>query len=111
MSNLDLDAQYELGEKIKALVMFVGLLTLDEIDAIKELKHNLQESNSTMSAIGGLITPLEESDHKIARQRAMIKRIDAVLAIAETNQEMQDADIELQKAKAGREKINALFGL
>lgn len=111
MSKLDLDKQYELATKIQHLIMFVGLLQPDEVEALKELKKNLQESNSSIGAVAGILTPLEESDHKISRQRAMIKRIDAFLAISETNHEMQDADDELEKSKKGRETINALFGL
>ncbi len=111
MSKLDLDAQYELAARIQNLIMFVGLLTPDEIDALKELKENLHSSNSSLGAVAGILAPLEESEHKISRQRAMIKRIDAFLALAETNQEMQDADAELDKAKKGRDTINALFGL
>lgn len=111
MSKLDLDAQYELAARIQNLIMFVGLLTPDEVDALKELKKSLQESNSSLGAVAGILAPLEESEHKISRQRSMMKRIDAFLALAETNQELQDADHELEKAKKGRETINALFGL
>lgn len=111
MSSLDLDAQYDLANKIQNLIMFVGLLKPEEVEALHELKKSLQDSNSTMGAVAGILAPLEESEHKIARQRAMIKRIDAFIAISETNHEMQDADQELEKSKKGREKINALFGL
>lgn len=111
MSKLSLDAQYDLAAKIQQLVIFVGLLQPEEIEALKDLKKSLQESNSTMGAVAGILAPLEESEHKISRQRSMIKRIDAFIAISETNHEMQDADSELEKAKKGRETINALFGL
>lgn len=111
MSELSLDAQYELAAKIQNLIMFVGLISDDEIDALRELKKSLQDSNSKIGAVAGILTPLEESEHKISRQQAMIKRIDAFIAIAETNQEMQDADEELEKSKKGREKIAELFNL
>lgn len=111
MSKLSLDAQYELAAKVQNLVMFVGLLSDDELEALAELKSNLQESNSTLSSVAGILTPLEESEHKIARQRAMIKRVDALIALHETNQEMQDADTELEKSKKGREEIARLFNL
>ena len=58
MSKLDLDAQYELAARIQNLIMFVGLLTPDEVDALKELKENLQKSNSTMGAVAGILAPL-----------------------------------------------------
>lgn len=111
MSKLDLDAQYELAAKVQNLVMFVGLLKPEEIEALQELKQNLRDDNSKIGAMSGTILPLEESEHKISRQRSMIKRIDALIAIHESNVEMQDADTELEKSKKGRESINALFGL
>ncbi len=111
MSKLDLEAQHELASRIQNLVMFVGLLKPEEIEALKDLKQSLQESNGNLSAVAGILTTLEDSEHKISRQRSMIKRIDAFIAIHETNFEMQDADQELEKSKKGRESINALFGL
>lgn len=111
MSELSLDAQYELAAKVQNLIMFIGLISDEEIEALRELKRSLQDSNSKLGAVAGILAPLEESEHKISRQQAMIKRIDAFIAIAETNQEMQDADQELEKAKKGRETINSLLGL
>lgn len=111
MSKLDLEKQYELAGRIQQLIIFVGLLSEDEVEALKELRQNLKESNSSLNAVAGILTPLEESDHKISRQTAMIKRIDAFLAIHETNQEIGDADAKLAKDKAGRETINKMFGL
>lgn len=111
MSKLSLDAQYELAAKVQNLIMFIGLISDEEIEALRDLKRSLQDSNSKLGAVAGILAPLEESEHKISRQQAMIKRIDAFIAIAETNQEMQDADQELEKAKKGRETINSLLGL
>lgn len=111
MAILSKDEQYIFAEKIKQLIMFIGLLGQDEIDTLKSMKQRLHESNSNLSAVAGILTPLEESDHKIAHQTAMIKRINGLLAINESNQIMQDADSKLENEKAGRDKINSMFGL
>lgn len=111
MSKLDLDAQYELAARIQNLLMFVGLLSADEIEALKELKQSLQDDNSRIGAMSGTILPFEESEHKIKRQQVMIRRIDAFMALAESNHEMQDVDAELEKSKKGREQLKELFGL
>lgn len=111
MAVLSIDDQYEFGEKIKTIVMFIGLLTEDELDTLKSLRDNLKKENSTLGAVAGIITPLEESEHKMARHNAMVKRIDALIAIHESNFEMGDADSTLAEAKAGRDKINSMFGL
>ena len=109
--SLDIDKQYELAAKIQNLIMFVGMLTPEEVDGIKQMRDNLEEQISRLSAMSGVITPYEESQNKIAHYKASIKRADAILAIAETNQEMQDADAEFEASKKGRDEINALFGL
>lgn len=111
MSTLDIDKQYELAAKIQNLIMFVGLMTPEEVIAVKAMRDQIEDSMSSLAAISGTITPLEESDHKIAHYKVMIKRIDAVLAIAESNTEMQDADEEFEKSKKGRDDIKRMFGL
>jgi len=111
MSKLDLDAQYDLAFKIQNLIMFVGLLSDEEVEALHELKKQLKESNSTTMAASGTLIPLEKAEHKVARQRAMIKRIDAFIAISESNKDMQDADVELEKTERGQKKIEELFNL
>lgn len=111
MSELSLDAQYELANKIQTLIMFVGMLTPEELDGIKQMREQVEQQISSLSAVSGIITPLEETENKIAHNKCIIKRCDAILAIAESNQEMQDADIEFEKSKKGREDIAALFGL
>ena len=111
MSTLELDAQYELASKIQNLIMFVGLLSDDEIAALKELKKSLHDSNSKTSSVAGLLVPLEKAEHKIKRQSIMIKRIDAFIQIAASNNELQDADRELDDKLKGKEKLEELFGL
>lgn len=111
MSKLDIDKQYDLAAKIQQLIIFVGLLSDEEVEALKDLRKSLIESNSSLNAVAGILTPLEESDHKISRQKSMIKRIEAFIAISETNKEMGDADEKLAKDKAGKETINRMFGL
>lgn len=111
MSILSIDQQYEFGAKIQNLIMFVGLLTEDEIETLHELRKNLVSQNSTLGAASGTLIPLEKADHKIARHNAMIKRLDAIIAIHESNLEMEDADISFKEAQEGRRKINELFGL
>lgn len=111
MSELSLDAQYELAAKVQNLIMFVGLLTPEEIEGIKQMRDQVEQNISSLSAMSGVITPFEESENKIAHYRAIIKRSNAILAIAESNQEMQEADAEFEQSKKGRDEINALFGL
>lgn len=111
MAVLNIDEQYEFGERIKTIVMFVGLLTEDEIDTLKSLRDNLKEQNSSLGAVAGILTPLEESEHKISRHNSMVKRIDAILAIHESNLEMGDADNKLANEKSSRAQINSMFGL
>jgi hypothetical protein len=109
--SLDIDAQYELANKIQTLIMFVGLLKPEEIDGIKQMRDQVEDNISSLSAISGTITPFEESENKIAHYRVIIKRCDAILAIAESNKDMADADAEFEASKKGRDEINALFGL
>lgn len=111
MSNLSLEKQEELAARIMQLVVFVGLLTPDEVESLKELRQNLQESNGTMNAVAGILAPLEEANHKVSRQQAMIKRIDAFIALHESGVDLQQADEEFKKAKDGQAQVNRLFGL
>jgi hypothetical protein len=111
MSKLTIDEQYAFGEKLKQLVIFVGLLTDAEIEALKGLRQDLREQNSTLSTTAGVLTDFDASEHQIARHDAMIKRIDAVLAIHESNLEMDDADQKYATEKASREQLNRMFGL
>lgn len=111
MSELSLDAQYELAAKIQNLIMFVGLLTPEEIDGIKQMRDQTEQQISSLSAISGTLTPFEESENKIAHYRAIIKRSDAIISIAESNKDMQDADAEFEASKKGRADIARMFGL
>jgi hypothetical protein len=111
MSDLPLDAQYELAAKIQQLVIFTGLLSDDEIEALKKMRANLKDQNSNLSAVSGVITPMAESEHKIARNHAMIKRIDALVAIHESNYDLRDADNEFQNSKDNHQKVLDMFGL
>lgn len=111
MADLDMDAQYELANKIQTLIMFVGLLKPEEIEGIKKMRDQVEESISRLAAVSGTLTPLEESDNKIAHYRAIVKRADAILAIAESNEDMKLADAEFEASKKGREQIKEFFGL
>jgi len=111
MSELSLDAQYELAAKVQNLIMFVGLLTPEEIEGIKQMRDQVEQNISSLSAISGTITPLEESENKIAHYKAIVKRSNAILAIAESNADMQAADAEFEASKKGREEIKRMFGL
>lgn len=111
MSILSTEDQYNLAAKVQNLIMFVGLLTPDEVETLEKLRDNLKEDNSRIAAISGTIVSMEKADHKIARQNAMVKRINAVLAIHQSNVEMGDADQKLADDEAGREQINKMFGL
>lgn len=109
--SMDIDKQYELAAKIQNLIMFVGLLTPEEVTGIKDMREQVSDQISSLSAISGVITPLEESENKIAHYRCIVKRCDAILAIVESNMDMQAADQEFEASKKGRAEINALFGL
>lgn len=111
MSKLDIDAQYELASKIQNLIMFVGLLKDDEIIALREMRNSVEDQISQLGAVAGIITPLEETEQKIAHLKAIIKRTDAVISIHETNVDMKEADEVFEASKKGREQIKELFGL
>lgn len=111
MSLLSHEDQLIFGEKIKQLIMFVGLLSPDEIETLKQLKESLYEENSTLNTIGGVLVDIDKADHKIARHKAMIKRIDGLVAIHESNLEMGDANVTLAEKQKGKQTINELFGL
>lgn len=111
MSKLNIDQQYELAAKIQNLVMFVGLLSMSEVESLKELRSQLKDQNSRLNAVAGVITPLAETNHKVARHNAMIKRIDAIIAISESNFDMMTADKNLKSEKEGQDKIAEMFGL
>jgi hypothetical protein len=108
---LSLDRQYDLAGKIETLIMFVGLLADDEVEAIKSLKEKLEDEIPSLQAVAGVLAPLEETEHKIAHYRAMIKRTDAIIAISESNKEMSVADGDLEKSKESRDMIAKMFGL
>lgn len=111
MSKLSIDEQYNFAEKLKQLVIFVGLLSDDEVGALKELRDNLLKQNNNLRTVGGILVDLDAADHKIARHEAMVQRIDGLLAIHESNKLLADADSEYADKKASNEKLNAMFGL
>lgn len=111
MSSLDVEAQYELAAKVQNLIMFVGLLTAEEIIGIKQMRDQVKEQVSSLQAVSGTLVPMEEAEKKIAHYRAIIKRSDALIAIAESNEEMKAADAEYEKNKNSRETISRMFGL
>lgn len=111
MSELNIDQQYELAAKIQNLVIFVGLLSVTEVDTLRKLRKQLLDQNSRLEAVAGVITPLHESEHKVSHHNAMIKRIDAIIAISESNFDMAGADKKLEDAKEGQDKIAKMFGL
>ena len=106
-----MERQLELAEKIKTLIMFVGILEPDEVQDIKNMRDSIQEQISTLHTIGGLLTPLEESDKKIAHLKATIKRINAILDISESNIDMQKADAQYNLDKQNSKQIMGMFGL
>lgn len=111
MALLSKEDQEVLAEKIKMLITLVGLLTPDEIETLEKMRENLKNDISKLQAIGGLLVDIDESDNKIAHYNAMIKRTDAVIAIHESNVEMNDADLNLASRKENAKAINALFNL
>ena len=111
MPEMDLDKQYELAGKIQNLVMFVGLLSEEEVSALKELRQALKDQSGSISAVAGTLVDLEKAEHKVDRNAAMTKRIDAIIAISESNVELQAADAKLENAEKSRETINRMFGL
>lgn len=111
MSLLTTDEQYELATKIQTLIMFVGALNVKEVMGIQQMREQVEDQISSLSAVSGIITPLEESENKIAHYRCILKRCDAILAIHESNLDMAEADKKFEDSKKGREQIKELFGL
>lgn len=111
MSLLSIDQQYEFAAKIQNLIMFVGLLTDDEVETLQTMRKQLQKEIGNLGAVAGVLAPLAESDHKISHNEIMIKRLDAILAIHQSNLDMRDADNKLESQKAGEQKIKDMFGL
>ena len=111
MSDMAMEDQIMLGEKIKNLVIFVGLLSDKEVSTLKKIRKHLQDENVRLTTVGGLLVDLDAADHKISRNNAMIKRLDGFLAIHESNFDLADADMEYQDKAARRQDINKMFGL
>ena len=101
------------AQKIFEVWEVLGDFTDEDIENLKRVVSSLQEQNSKLTAVAGILTDLDKSDYQIDLNKLRIKRTNALLTLIENQLGVKDMEIgqEYLKKKRQQESINKMFGL
>jgi len=92
-----------------------ALEEFDEEDKknLRELIKKLKKQNEELSSVKGFFVDLDRAEHKIEKNKLIMKRARALLTLLNNPYGEKDLeiDIEFLKKEIQQEKINKMFGL
>jgi len=101
----------EIAKKLDDIFDLVDLLSEEDIDYLRDVKDEIQDANSSLQAVGGILTPLNQSTVKIKMGKQAMNRIDGLIMIIDAIGSNKKIKEDYVKEEMAQKNINNMFGL
>lgn len=98
------------ADKITTVFQFVGMLTQKDIEILEGMSKKLEEHNSTLRSVQGVMVDYDRAEHKMKWNAQAMDRIKGILLIRNAMSNTPEP-IDAKEALQEKEDLAKMFGL